>query len=56
MIVYSIIDKFELEKKNELSSWIQFVLDEEERELGELNYIFCNDDYLYEINVFARFW
>lgn len=51
MIAYTIIDKFEFEKENELTSWIQFVLDQEERELGELNYIFCNDDYLHEINV-----
>jgi rRNA maturation RNase YbeY len=51
MIEYSSVDKFELKKKNELSSWIQFVLDEEDRELGEVNYIFCSDDYLREINV-----
>ena len=51
MIAYSIIDKFELEEKNELSSWNQFVIDEEDKELGEINYIYCNDDYLHDINV-----
>jgi len=51
MIEYSSIDKFELKLKNELSSWIQFVLDDEDRELGEVNFIFCSDDYLHDINV-----
>ena len=51
MIEYSAIDKFELQKRKELSSWIHFVLDQEEKELGEVNYIFCNDDYLHDINV-----
>jgi rRNA maturation RNase YbeY len=51
MIEYSVIDKFSLENRNELSSWIEFVLDQEEKELGEVNYIFCDDDYLHEINV-----
>jgi len=51
MIAYTIIDKFEFRKSNELTSWIQFVLDEEHKQLGEVNYIFCSDDYLHDINV-----
>ena len=51
MIEYTIIGGFELENRNELSAWIQFVLDEEGKELGEINYIFCKDDYLHDINV-----
>jgi probable rRNA maturation factor len=51
MIEYSSIGKFVLEKENFISPWIEFVLDEEERELGEINYIFCDDDYLLDINI-----
>lgn len=51
MIEYSSIGKFTLEKQKSVSSWIEFVLDEEEKELGEINYIFCDDDYLLDINI-----
>ena len=51
MIEYAIIGKFELTNQDQISSWVNFVLDEEGKELGELNYIFCDDDYLLEINV-----
>ena len=51
MIEYAIIGKFELVNQNEISSWVNFVLDEEGKELGEINYIFCDDDYLTDINV-----
>ncbi len=51
MIEYTIIGKFILENELQLSDWIQFTLDNEGKELGELNYIFCDDDYLHDINV-----
>ncbi len=51
MIEYSIIGKFILENELQLSDWIQFTLDNEGKELGELNYIFCDDDYLHDLNV-----
>lgn len=51
MIDYNYLNGFSLENEEELRSWIQFVLDQEERELGELCFIFCDDDYLHEINL-----
>ena len=51
MIEYAIIGKFELVSQNQISSWVNFVLDEEGKELGEINYIFCDDDYLTDINI-----
>ncbi len=51
MIEYAIIGKFELVNKEQISSWVDFVLDEEGKELGEINYILCDDDYLLDINV-----
>ena len=51
MIEYAIIGKFELVNQDQISAWVNFVLDEEGKELGEINYIFCDDDYLLEINI-----
>jgi rRNA maturation RNase YbeY len=51
MIEYAVIGKFKLANQAQISSWVSFVLDEEEKELGEINYIFCDDDYLLGINV-----
>ncbi|MDN3641409.1 rRNA maturation RNase YbeY [Lutimonas halocynthiae] len=51
MIEYTIVGKFSLDDEPQISDWVQFTLDSEEKELGELNYIFCDDDYLHEINV-----
>jgi rRNA maturation RNase YbeY len=51
MIDFNYLNDFRLENEDNLVSWIQFVLDEEERELGEVSYIFCDDEYLNDINV-----
>jgi len=51
MIEYTFVGNFSLEDEQNLSDWVAFVLDQEEKELGEINYIFCDDDYLHEINV-----
>ncbi len=51
MIEYTIIGTFDFEDEEKISDWVTFVLDQEHKELGELNYIFCDDDYLHEINV-----
>ena len=51
MIEYTVVGKFNLEDEKQVADWVQFTLDSEEKELGELNYIFCDDEYLHEINV-----
>jgi rRNA maturation RNase YbeY len=51
MIEYTVVGTFILDDKQQISDWVQFTLDSEEKELGELNYIFCDDDYLHNINV-----
>jgi rRNA maturation RNase YbeY len=53
MIEYTFVGKFSLEDKAKIADWVTFVLDQEEKELGEINYIFCDDDYLHEINIKA---
>jgi probable rRNA maturation factor len=32
-------------------NWIEFVINQENKELGEINYVFCDDEYLLKINV-----
>lgn len=51
MIIYNSENNFELYNENQLSKWIEFSIHQENKELGELNYIFCDDDYLLEINI-----
>ena len=53
MIEYTVVGEFALEDEPQITDWVQFTLDNEERELGELNYIFCDDNYLHDINVKA---
>jgi len=39
-----------LNKKREIKSWLQSVAKEEGKKIGELNYVFCSDSYLLEMN------
>lgn len=41
---------FELESPKQFKSWITQVCESESFELGEINYIFCDDSYLLSIN------
>ena len=43
--------EFSLEKESDYASWITTIIESESCEEGELNYIFCNDEYLHKINV-----
>lgn len=51
MIVFNYESDFKLENETKTSDWIQACIKKEGFELGELNYIFCNDEYLHKINV-----
>ncbi|WP_420580470.1 rRNA maturation RNase YbeY [Reichenbachiella sp.] len=42
---------FELSHKEIISSWIAHTISSEHHELSEINYIFCSDEYLHQINV-----
>lgn len=42
---------FELKQERLFESWIKNVISSEEKSLGEITYIFCDDDYLYKINL-----
>lgn len=51
MISYNYEIDFSLLNEKLYTTWIKKVILSEEKEVGELNYIFCNDDYLHKINV-----
>ena len=51
MIEYNSQTTFTLEDDISLSKWIEFAIHQENKNLGELNYIFCDDDYLLDINI-----
>lgn len=51
MIEFTFVGKFQLDDQDKIVDWVHFVLDEEGKELGEINYIFCDDDYLHKINI-----
>ncbi len=42
---------FTLSKQNAVKSWISGIIQKEKLKEGEINYIFCSDEYLHEINL-----
>jgi probable rRNA maturation factor len=44
------LENFEIEHESLVTTWIEKVLYAEKKELGYINYIFCNDDYILDIN------
>ena len=41
---------FKLEGESRISSWLNKLVERHEKKIGELNYIFCSDDYLLKMN------
>lgn len=50
MISYNYEIDFEVPNEDLYSNWIESVIESEGKECGEIAYIFCNDEYLLEIN------
>ena len=50
MISYNYETEFELSNDAAFSNWISKVIVSENKKEGEINYIFCDDEYLLEIN------
>lgn len=42
---------FKLKDKTKLKQWIKTITEKEKHKLGQINYIFCTDDELLEINI-----
>mgnify|MGYP000004924352 FL=1 len=41
---------FALKRENETSNWLVKLVEAHKKKVGELNYIFCSDDYLLKMN------
>ena len=50
MITFNSETSFTLKNQNKLVKWIGDVVSSEGFQVGEINYIFCNDSYLNKIN------
>ncbi len=50
MISFNYETDFELHHESDFSNWISEVILSENKKEGEINYIFCDDDYLLGIN------
>ncbi|MGB4204669.1 MAG: rRNA maturation RNase YbeY [Bacteroidales bacterium] len=48
---HSLMPGFQLKKKREIKSWIKRVIETENQKLGQVDIIFCSDEYLLEMNV-----
>jgi probable rRNA maturation factor len=51
MISFNYELDFTLDNESLYESWISNVIESENKEEGEINYIFCDDDYLLDINL-----
>lgn len=51
MITYNFETLFNLNDTSIISDWIHKVISNEGFETGEINFIFCDDDYLLKLNV-----
>jgi len=50
MISFNYETDFELANETKISDWLSKVIISENKKEGDINYIFCNDEYLLEIN------
>lgn len=51
MIEYNFQKEFEFSKSEEVAKWIAAAIQEEEHKEDSINYIFCDDNYLLELNI-----
>lgn len=50
MISFNYETEFELPNESAIERWISQVIASEQKREGEINYVFCDDDYLLELN------
>ena len=51
MISFNYESDFSLEQEEVYASWIETIVESENKILGEISYIFCDDDFLHNINM-----
>ncbi|HNY06975.1 MAG TPA: rRNA maturation RNase YbeY, partial [Bacteroidales bacterium] len=48
---FSEVIDFDLKNQSVIKKWINHVVENEKKEIETINYIFCNDEYLHNLNV-----
>ena len=51
MINFFSENDFVLEQENDFRNWVEQVIESEDKYIGDVNFIFCDDEYLHDINV-----
>ncbi|MCG9791927.1 rRNA maturation RNase YbeY [Flavobacterium algicola] len=51
MISFNYENEFSLENEEAYATWLSAVIESENKKEGEINYIFCDDEYLHKINL-----
>ena len=51
MISFNYESDFELDNETAYADWLSKVIVSEKKKEGEINYIFCDDEYLHKINI-----
>lgn len=51
MIDFNYESDFKLDSETDYSSWISRVIASEKKKEGDINYVFCDDNYLHKINL-----
>lgn len=51
MVIFNYETDFQLENESKYEEWIDAIIESEAKEPGEINYIFCDDAYLHNINM-----
>ena len=51
MINFNYETEFTLENEEAIAAWLTTVITSENKKEGEINYIFCDDEYLHKINL-----
>jgi probable rRNA maturation factor len=51
MIEFNYETAFELDNEDAYKTWLTSVIESEHKKQGDINYVFCDDDYLHKINL-----
>lgn len=51
MISFNYETDFELENESQYEDWVSEIIESEDKTEGEINYIFCDDEYLLQKNI-----
>ena len=51
MIEFNYETDFELTNESKLSNWVSEIITQNDFKVGEINYIFCDDEYLHKLNL-----